>query len=147
MEPCVYFLSIYLAYCMEYVWTSSFWIGIFQRATQRARILLTDNKQSGGSCSVNYYSKCVEIMNIRRQAKRKRGHVVQIHVNVILYLSIVLQSTDFLSLIVSFWSNCFPQKGNYSWLPITRTLANSNFALIRTKIGFPLDFRHTFTVR
>ena len=29
--------------------------GIFQRATQQARILLADNKQSGGSCSVNYY--------------------------------------------------------------------------------------------
>ena len=31
------------------------WIGIFQRATQRPRILLTDNILSGGSCSVNYY--------------------------------------------------------------------------------------------
>ena len=29
---------------------------------------------------------------------------------------------------------------NYSWLPITRTLANSN------QNRFPLDFRHTFTV-
>ena len=28
---------------------------VFQRATQRARILLTDNIQSGGSGSVNYY--------------------------------------------------------------------------------------------
>ena len=27
--------------------------GIFSRGTQRARILLTDNVQSGGSCSVN----------------------------------------------------------------------------------------------
>ena len=49
------FSCIYLTYCMEYVWKSSLWIGIFQRATQRARILLTDNTQSGGSCSVNYY--------------------------------------------------------------------------------------------
>ena len=53
MEPCV--SCIYLTYCMEYVWKSSLWIGIFQRATQRARILLTDNIQSGGSYSVNYY--------------------------------------------------------------------------------------------
>ena len=40
MEPCV--SCIYLTYCMEYVWTSSLWIGIFQRATQGAsRILYT----------------------------------------------------------------------------------------------------------
>ena len=32
MEPCV--SCIYLTYCMEYVWKSSLWIGIFQRATQ-----------------------------------------------------------------------------------------------------------------
>ena len=31
------------------------WIGTFQRVTQRARMLLTDNIQSGSSCSVNYY--------------------------------------------------------------------------------------------
>ena len=55
MEPCV--SCIYLTYCMEYAWKSSLWIGIFQRAKQRARILLTDNIQSGDSCSVNrdYY--------------------------------------------------------------------------------------------
>ena len=47
MEPCV--SCIYLTYCMEYVWTSSLWIGIFQRAAQRARILLTDNIQSGAA--------------------------------------------------------------------------------------------------
>ena len=35
MKPCV--SCIYLTYCMEYVWKSSLWIGIFQRATQRAR--------------------------------------------------------------------------------------------------------------
>ena len=46
MEPCV--SCFYLTYCMEYVWKSSLWMGIFQRATQRARILLTDNIQSGG---------------------------------------------------------------------------------------------------
>ena len=44
-----------LTYCMEYVWKSSIRIGIFQRATQRAKILLTGNTQSGGSSSVNYY--------------------------------------------------------------------------------------------
>ena len=32
MEPCV--SCIYLTYCMEYVWKSSLWISIFQRATQ-----------------------------------------------------------------------------------------------------------------
>ena len=37
------------------VWKSSIRIGIFQRATQPARILLTGNTQSGGSSSVNYY--------------------------------------------------------------------------------------------
>ena len=37
-----------LTYCMEYVWKSSSRIGIFQRATQRPRILLTDNIQMGG---------------------------------------------------------------------------------------------------
>ena len=36
-------------------WKSSLWIGIFQRATQRPRILLADNIESGGSCSVIYY--------------------------------------------------------------------------------------------
>ena len=30
MEPCV--SCIYLTYCLEYVWKSSLWIGIFQRA-------------------------------------------------------------------------------------------------------------------
>ena len=37
----------------KFEWTSSLWIGIFQRAKQGARMLLTDNMQSGGSCSVN----------------------------------------------------------------------------------------------
>ena len=39
------FLYLSHLYCMEYVWKS----------TQRARIVLTDNVQRGGSCSVNYY--------------------------------------------------------------------------------------------
>ena len=30
-------------------------IGIFQKATQRVRILLNYNIQSGGSCGVKYY--------------------------------------------------------------------------------------------
>ena len=34
----------------------------------------------------------------------------------------------------------------YSRFPVTRTLANSNLALTRTKHRFPLDFRHTFPV-
>ena len=34
----------------------------------------------------------------------------------------------------------------YSWLQITRTLANFNLALTQTKINFPLDFCHTFNV-
>ena len=37
-------------------------------------------------------------------------------------------------------SMLFQNKNNYSRLPITRTLANSN------QNRFPLDFRHTFTV-
>ena len=48
---------IYLTYCMEYMWKSSLCIGIFERAKQRARILLTNNIQSGGSCSVNYLQR------------------------------------------------------------------------------------------
>ena len=44
-------------YGMQHVWKSSLWIGIFQRAKQRARILLSDNIQSGGSCSVNYLKR------------------------------------------------------------------------------------------
>ena len=55
VEPCV--SCIYLTYCMEYIWKSSLWIGIFQRAKQRARILLSDNIQSGGSFSVNYLKR------------------------------------------------------------------------------------------
>ena len=35
MEPCV--SCFYLSYCIEYVWKSSLWIGIFQRATQRPK--------------------------------------------------------------------------------------------------------------
>ena len=50
------FLNIYLT---SIVWNMCehlhYEIGIFQRATQRARILLPDNIQSGGSCSVNHY--------------------------------------------------------------------------------------------
>ena len=34
---------------IEYEWKSSLWIRIFQRATQRGRILLTDNIQSGAA--------------------------------------------------------------------------------------------------
>ena len=46
-----------LTHCMECVWKSSLWIGIFQRATQRPRTQLTDNIQRGRSCfsCVNYY--------------------------------------------------------------------------------------------
>ena len=39
-------------YCMEYVWTSSLWIGIFQRELHTEQEYYI---QSGGSCSVNYY--------------------------------------------------------------------------------------------
>ena len=45
------------------------WIGIFQRATQRTRILLTDNIQSGSNCGVNY-TKSFAYMN-----KMPRGYV------------------------------------------------------------------------
>ena len=52
MEPCV--SCFYLCtHCIEYVFKkSSVWIDIFQRATQRTRILLIDNIESGGSPSV-----------------------------------------------------------------------------------------------
>lgn len=45
---------IYLTYLMEYVWKSSLCINTFQRTSQRPRIKLTDNTESGDSCSVNY---------------------------------------------------------------------------------------------
>ena len=49
----------YFTFCMEYVWKSLIWIaGLFQRATKRPRIQLTDNKQNGGRFSVNYYQCC-----------------------------------------------------------------------------------------
>ena len=56
-----------------YVWKSSIWIGIFQRATQRPRLQLTDNIQRGGRWSVNYYwlracIVCVE-QNSRKLSK------------------------------------------------------------------------------
>ena len=57
MEPCV--SCIYLTYYIEYVWKSSLWIGLFQRATQRARMLLTDNIQRGGSCVVSTITSIV----------------------------------------------------------------------------------------
>ena len=44
---------------MEYVWKSSLWIGIFQTATQRARMLLTDNIQSGGTLDARDFSNAV----------------------------------------------------------------------------------------
>ena len=56
VDKCRTWISLHLPKeaLMEYVWKSSLWIGIFQRATQRPRILLTDNIQNGGSCSVDY---------------------------------------------------------------------------------------------
>ena len=44
MEPCV--SCIYLTYCMEYEWTSSLWIGIFQRATPRTSKNTIDRQYS-----------------------------------------------------------------------------------------------------
>ena len=76
MEPCV--SCIYLTYCMEYVWKSSLWISIFQRATQRARILLTDNIQSGGSCSVNYYwYRKQKLLRVSRRFELSRVRVTE----------------------------------------------------------------------
>ena len=40
---------------LHYESTGADGIDIFQRASQRAGILLTDNIQSGGSYNVNYY--------------------------------------------------------------------------------------------
>ena len=45
---------------------------------------------------------CVEIMNSKRQVKRKLGHVVQIDVNVMLNLSIVGAM-----LMLNFWARFF----------------------------------------
>ena len=44
--------SIYLTRCIEYVWSSSLWIGIFQRATQGTRILYTERGQKPAKRSV-----------------------------------------------------------------------------------------------
>ena len=58
MKSCV--SCFYLTYCMECVWKSWLWISIFQRATERPRILLTDNIQSRGCCSESSItSKCL----------------------------------------------------------------------------------------
>ena len=61
---------------MEYVWTSSLWIGIFQRAAQRARILLTDNIQSGAavvSTITSIISMTVDLNLGRPRNKSSRG--------------------------------------------------------------------------
>ena len=50
MEPCI--SCIYLTYCMKYMWKYSLWIGIFQRATRQARILLTNNIQIRAGAAV-----------------------------------------------------------------------------------------------
>ena len=65
---------------------------IFQRATQRARILLTDNIQSGGSCSVNYYQliymllpcnvNWVDITILQRNITTKR-RLIKIRENIV----------------------------------------------------------------
>ena len=52
MEPCVFLFLSHFLYGI-YV-KSPLWIVIFERATTN-KILLTDDIQSGGSCSVNYY--------------------------------------------------------------------------------------------
>ena len=43
--------------CMEYVWKSSLGIGTMyiSKSYTMTKILLSDNIQSMGSCSVNYY--------------------------------------------------------------------------------------------
>ena len=53
---------------------------------------------------------CVEIMNSRRQAKEKLGLVVQKRVNVILYLSIVLQKNRLFVFNGDFLIELFSQK-------------------------------------
>ena len=51
LNPCIELCvsCFYLTYCMEFVRKSSLGIGLFQKATQRPRILLTDNRQSGAA--------------------------------------------------------------------------------------------------
>ena len=63
MELCV--SCIYLPYCLEYVWKSSLWIGIFQRAKQQARILLTDNIQSGAAVVWTVITSCHSFLLLR----------------------------------------------------------------------------------
>ena len=53
MEPFV--SCIYLTYCMNMCENLDYESVYFKELQQRARILLTDNIQSGGSCNVNYY--------------------------------------------------------------------------------------------
>ena len=54
---------IYLTYYMEYVWTSSLWIGIFQRVTQGARILL--------ACVASVSNRVIARKLEREQKKKK----------------------------------------------------------------------------
>ena len=74
MKPFV--SCIYLTHCIEYGWKSSLWIGISQRATQRARILLTDNIQSGAavvSTITSIISMTVDLNLRRPRNKSGRG--------------------------------------------------------------------------
>ena len=52
------------------------WTGIFQRATQRARILFTDNIQSGGSCSVTVVSKLTHAIPRKVEIMKKSLYVI-----------------------------------------------------------------------
>ena len=49
--------------------------GIFQRATQRARILFTDNIQSGGRCSVTVVSKLTHAIPRKVEIMKKSLYV------------------------------------------------------------------------
>ena len=87
MEPCV--SCFYLTYCIEYVWKSSLWIGIFQRATQRPTIYRVGAAVvSTTPCIIKWHDSGIIIRNIDNSVwffwleMRLRHHV---HVNVVIY--------------------------------------------------------------
>ena len=98
----------YLTYCMKYGWKSSLWIGgIFQRATQRARILLTDNIQNGGSCSVGCYQNEERTRNGNRgKWMRNREEIGKQHREWVITLLIGLRLGPVFHFLISVFVPC-----------------------------------------
>ena len=75
MELFVYFL--YLSHLLYGICVNIFIMNqyISKTATQRARILLTDNIQSGGSCSVNYFQQIISVKRVNSSKMQKSSRM------------------------------------------------------------------------